>query len=55
MKKSKPLPIYLTDDEKQRLGIIKEALGQNTLSSTVKTLMRIFFKFSLNHDHTTNH
>lgn len=39
---SKPLPIYLTDDEKKALETIKTALGQNTLSSTVKALIRLF-------------
>lgn len=38
----KPLQAYLDEKERKNLEKIAEALGEKTLSSTIKRLIRIF-------------
>lgn len=38
----KPLQTYLSEQERKDLELIAEALGEKTLSSTIKRLIRIF-------------
>lgn len=44
MKKSKPLQIYLNDIERGQLETLRSIFGTKTLSGTVKTLIKIFYK-----------
>lgn len=39
---SKPLQVYLTPEERQKLEKAKRSLGENTLSATIKRLLNIF-------------
>lgn len=42
MNKRKPLQVYLTQEERQKLEKAKQALDERTLSATVKRLLSIF-------------
>jgi hypothetical protein len=39
---SKPLQVYLTQEERQKLEKAKQALEEKTLSATIKRLVNIF-------------
>lgn len=39
---NKPLQVYLNEDQRKDLEDVKQALGEKTLSSTMKRLIEIF-------------
>lgn len=43
MKKSKPLQVYHTDEERVRIEFIRDAFGEKTISSTYKKLALMFY------------
>jgi hypothetical protein len=43
----KPLQTYLNEQERSDLELIAKALGEKTLSSTIKKLIHIFMRLSL--------
>ena len=38
------MAVYLNEEERRDLEVIKDALGEKTLSGTIKRLMKIFLK-----------
>lgn len=49
MKKTvKPLQVYLDQSQRKQLEKISEALGEKTLSATIKRLIKIFYSLKIN-------
>lgn len=46
MRKSKPLIIYLLPEERKDLEKLKTALGQKTMSSTVKQIIKLIHQLN---------